>query len=193
MQSLQLILKTSIFDKKTNLIITPELIEYNHKSFSKFEIADLRYGIKAIKGYRFRIGRIYCIDLRSLTGDVIKIRLISLYRIKKTRLEEQYKLVVSALLENFINDISRGFINNFRNKIDFNILGVTFTQEGIRLNNKSEIITWFDLGTKNYWTYFSLFSNSNLTVYKTFEYLNDWNTIVLYSVSRSILKAKNLL
>ena len=101
---------------------------------------------------------------------------------------EKYKLILSALFENFLNDILLYLIAKFNHKIDFKLLGVVFTQEGIILDNKSDIISWFDLGTKNYWTYFSVFSTSDPNKYKAFQYLTDWNTVVLYSVTRHIIK-----
>src|SRR5258705_9452101 len=145
MQSIDLILKTSIFHKESPLIITPEFIEYKNINLSKFEIDQLRYGIKAIRGYRFRIGRIYCIDIKSLTGSIMKIRLKSLYGIRKNRLEKKYKLILNALFQNFINDISGSLIAEFNKKIDFDILGVTFMQEGIILDKESKIISWLNL------------------------------------------------
>jgi len=35
-----------------------------------------------------------------------------------------------------------------------------------------------------------MFSKSDPNYYRAFEYLNDWNTAILYSVSRQILKEK---
>lgn len=192
-QSLNIILRTSIFDKEHALIIDPQFIEYDNTNFSKLEIADIRYGLKAINGYRFTIGRIYCIDVKSLDGRIIKIRLKSLYGIRRKRLGEKYKMILHALWKFYINDIVNGFLKEFINKIDFVLLGVTFTQEGIMLDKKREIISWQDLGTKNYWHYYSMFSISNPHKYRTFQYLTDWNTAVLYSVSRDILQAKALL
>ena len=192
-QPLKLFLKSTIFDKEKVLTIDPEFVEYDGINFSKFEIAEIRYGIKSINGYRFRIGRIYCIDIKSLNGNILKFRLKSLYRIRIKKLEEKYKLILNALFKNYLNDISLTYIKMFNDKIDFSILGVTFSQSGIQLGKKSDIISWIDLGTKNYNSYYSLFSNSDSKNYKLFYYLSDWNTVVLYSVSRSILKAKKLL
>jgi len=192
-QPLKLFLKSTIFEKEKVLIIDPEFLEYDGMNFSKFEIAEVCYGIKAIKGYRFRIGRIYCIDIKSLNGNIIKLRLKSLYRIRIKKLTEKYKIILNALFKNYINDISLTYIKMFNDKIDFSVLGVIFSQAGIQLDKKSDIISWLDLGTKKYNTYYSLFSNSDSKKYKLFYYLSDWNTVVLYSVSRSILKAKQLL
>jgi len=192
-QTIQIHLKSSIFDKEKLLTINPSFIEFDKVILQKSEIAGLRYGIKSIRGYTFRIGRIYCIDIRNLNGDIIKIRLKSLYRVRRILLAKKYKQIVEAIFDNYINDISRDFIKKFNNKNDFKLLGNTFTQEGIILYETNEVITWLDLGTKNYYSYYSLFSITNPNKNKSFYYLADWNTIVLLSVSRHILKSKKLL
>jgi hypothetical protein len=191
-RSLKFHLKASIFESEKTLILEPEFMEFADVNFSKFEITELRYGIKAIKGYRFRIGRIYCIDIKSFSGEIIKIRLKSIYRVRRLHLGIKFKEIVEAVFDNYINDISKDYIQRFKNKNEFNLLGNTFKQEGIILNKTVEIIPWADLGTKNYRTYYSLFSKSNPNLNRSFTYLLDWNTIVLYSVSRSILKVKEI-
>jgi hypothetical protein len=191
-KSIELLVRPTIFDKEKTLIITPEFIEFDNTNLSKFEISELRYGVKAIKGYRFRIGRIYCIDVKNFTGTIVKIRLKSIYRINKKKLGQKYKIIVEALFENFFNDMSNSFIKNFYDGIEFDLAGIKFKKEGILIDKKSEIISWEDLGTKNYSTYYFMFSKSNPNKYKAVNYLTDWNTSVLYSVSRTILKAKEV-
>ncbi|HSV10057.1 MAG TPA: hypothetical protein VLI68_04765 [Hanamia sp.] len=192
LESLKFHLKPSIFESEKILILNPEFLEFETVNFSKLEIAELRYGIRAIKGYRFRIGRIYCIDIKSLSGEIIKIRLKSVYRVRRVYLGKKFKEIVEAILANYINDISKDYFQRFKNKNEFNILGNIFKQEGIVLDKTVDIIPWTDLGTKNYLTYYSLFSKANPNLYRSFTYLLDWNTIVLYSVSRSILKQKGI-
>jgi hypothetical protein len=192
-ESFQLMLKSSIFEQEKTLIIDPAFIQFEKKNISKFEVVELRYGVKAIKGYRFRIGRIYCIDIKSITGEVIKIRLKSLYRINRIKLGEKYKRILKALFINYINDISLSLIDKFNKGIDITILNVTFTQEGIVIDDKSGIIPWIDVSTRNYRAYYYISSNSEPDRYKLFYYLNEWNVGVLYSVSRAILKKRELL
>ena len=192
-QSLTLNLKETIFDKGSTLIISPESIEYQNTSLSKFEIEEIRYGVKFIRGYSFYIGRIYCIDVKSLSGSVMQIRLKSLYSIRKKTLGEKYNAIFQALWENYMRDVAESFINLFKSKIDFDLLGITFTQEGIMFDKKNDLIPWEELGTKNYSRYYAIFSKTNHNNYKAFYYLEDWNTVILYSVSRYILKAKKLI
>lgn len=186
----ELLLKATFFDNGKTITITPEFIEFDNKNLSKFEINELRYGIKSIKGYRFRIGRIYCIDIKSFNETIIKIRLKSIYRINKKKLGKKYQIILNTLFQFFFNDISKSFIKNFNDGIEFDLAGITFKKEGILIDKKSEIIKWEDVGTKNYSTYYSLFSKLNPNKYKALNYLTDWNTSVLYSVSRTILKQK---
>jgi hypothetical protein len=125
--TIHLTVKPSIVEKERKLTIDDNFLEFNNKKFLKSEITGFRYGIKAIKGYRFVIGRIYCIDVQKVDGSVIKIRLKSLYRIKKHQLEEKYSLILNAISKNYIHDIINNYLLLFSNKIDFELLGVTFT------------------------------------------------------------------
>lgn len=167
-QSLTLTLKETVFSKKNTLTISPEYFEYQNISLSKFEIDEIRYGVKAITGSMFRIGRIYCIDVKSLSGNIMKIRLKSLYGIRKKRLNEKFTSILDALWENFMQDLVEHFINLFRSKVDFYLVGISFTQEGILPDKKSQVIPWNDLGTKNYSRYCAIFSKGNPNNYKAF-------------------------
>lgn len=192
-QSLTLNLKETIFEKETTLIISPESIEYQNESLSKFEIDEIRYGVKFIRGYSFYIGRIYCIDIKSVSGTIMKIRLKSLYSIRKKRLGEKYNAILQALWGNYMWNVAESFINIFKSKNDFDLLGIIFTQDGVMFNKKSDLIPWEELGTKNYSGYYAIFSKTNHNNYKAFYYLEDWNTAILYSVLRYILNAKKLI
>ena len=178
-KALHLTIKPSVIESSKALKISTDLFEFGETTLSKFEISDIRYGIKAIRGYRFRIGRIYCIDVKSVTGTIVKIRLKSLYGIRKTKLEEKYKLILKALFENYFNDISTAFMDYYYSQREFDIAGVKFTELGIYLSKSGNIITWNDLGSKTYRSYYSLFPIGNPLFHRTFQYLTDWNTVLL--------------
>lgn len=166
------------------VVINPDSIEYDSTNLSKFEITGIRYGIKNYFGWNLT-GIIYIIELKSITGKVFKIR----FKGRKQAIE-QYKQIVYAIVENFIDDISKSLITQFNNKSNFELLGITFSQEGIKFDSKSEIIPWAEVGTRNYHRYYSIFSTKDSHNYRIFLYLTDWNTVVMYSVSRYILKSK---
>ncbi len=153
----------------------------------------MRYGVKGIRGYSFNIGRIYCIDIKSTQGEIIKIRFRSFYRIRVAILDDMYRKIIQAVHNNFLHDVSNAYFNKFTQKEEFEILGIRFMQDGLVLDKKWEMMPWLDVSTKNYNTYYAVFSMTEPGKNKIFKYITDWNTGVLYSVSRGILKSKGLL
>ncbi|MDP4286208.1 MAG: hypothetical protein Q8891_17500 [Bacteroidota bacterium] len=91
-----------------------------------------------------------------------------------------------------MRDVAESFVKRYKNKIDFDLLGILFSQAGIQLTQQSNLISWEDVGTKNYSRYYAIFSKENPNNYKAFDYLEDWNTDIVYYVSKSILKVKKL-
>jgi hypothetical protein len=199
-QPLHIKLRSSVLDRERQLIIEPGFIEFDDTElkyssptkFYKEEIIEWRYGIKWIRGYQFYIGRIYCIDLKNTAGKIIKLRLKSIYGIRRRLLQNKYSLIWNAIQSNFFTNIAHRQLEKFQSKGNVEVLGVLFNNDGIILDRKSKLIPWLEVGTKNYTRYFAIYSITNPDQYKAFEYLNDWNTSILYSVSRSILKSKNL-
>lgn len=196
---LELYLKSSIFDRQRKLIIDPLYMEFENKDpitavptrFLKEEIDAMRYGVKWIRGYQFYIGRIYYIEIRNREHKVIRMRLKSLYGIRRIALGNKYVQIINALYEHYFNDISQDYINQFTEGESFTILDVTFNKEGIVLRTGTALISWMDVGDKTYSTYYALFSESDPNRYRAFKYIHDWNTGILYSVAKHILKYRN--
>lgn len=193
-------IKSSIFDRERKLVLDKELLTFDDKDrigippakILKQEINAFRFGVRWIKGYMFVIGRVYCIDINSTLGEVIKIRLKSLYGINKEKLAQKYSKILTTLYDVYFDDLIRQYLQQYDDLKDFEILGTTFRQDGLIISPKAIHIAWDDVGIKSYQTYFTVFSKSDPTVFKAFEYLNDWNTGVLYSVTSVILKNKKL-
>jgi hypothetical protein len=196
--ALHLTIKPSLLDRSRKLTISPDYLEFDNRSsvgleptrFEKKDINGLRYGIKPIEGYQFVIGRIYCIDICNKEGQTIKLRLKSLYGVRKLQLARKYSEIVNILLDFFFDDIAKVLLGKFNRGDSFTILDVTFCAEGVQLSKDAQLITWDDLGTKSYFRYYTMYSKANANHYKVFEYLVDWNASTLYSVSRQILKDK---
>jgi len=192
-QSLKYTIKPFLLSSTKQLTIEPSYIEFDGKiKFLKNEVAAIRCGIKGIRGYSFNIGRIYCIDIKNTQGQIMKIRFRSFYGIRREILDDMYRKIIQAVHNNFLHDISNAYFNKFVQKEEFEILGVNFTQDGLILDKKWEMLPWLDVSTKNYSTYYAIFSMTEPTKNKTFKYIADWNTSVLYSASRGILKSKGL-
>ena len=199
----ELELKSTIFDRPRRLIINNEYISFDNRSsvgleptvFQKKEIKGIRYGVRLIRGVYFYIGRIYCIDILNTNREIIRIRLKSIYQIRNKRLTEKYLSIVNSLLEFYFIDLAITLINQFNDGHTIELLGVEFSTAGVKLDAKQKhpLISWDDLKTGSYSSYYVLSSKSDPNNYRHFEWMHHWNTATLYSVSRTILRQKGLM
>lgn len=198
-QSLNISIRPSFFDRERNLIINSDFIEFDDTELKnakptmilKSEISGFKFGIKRIRGYIFYIGTIFCIDVRGTNEQLIKLRLKSLYGINGKEFAEKYSSVLNALYDNYFDGIILNHLNRFENGEHFEIAGVLFNSNGVIFRKKNQLIEWEDLGSKTYSNYYALYSKLQPGNYQAFEYVNDWNTGILYSVIEQILKGKN--
>ena len=196
---LDFVLRSSIFDRPRKLVLDPLYLEFDDNDlasstptkFLKEEIEGIRFGIKWISGYGFYIGRIYCIDIKNNSGKIIKLRLKSIYRIRKDQLADKYVKIANALLRYYFDALALQHIESFQNNQPIEILGVKIDSEGVLFDQKIGKISWNFLGTKRYYTYYTLFSEVDPNKYKAFEYLHHWNTSLLQSVVEAILKIRS--
>jgi len=207
-QEVNLYIKTGLFySDKQQLTISNDFIQYQHSggldSFTRLlkdEIAGYRYGIKWIRGYKFYIGRNYKIFIRNTENRVIQIDFLSLYGIKKKEFNKLYVDILDAIWKMQFQRIAKNFLDKFNSGQSIEILKVIISREGIYIpvsnlfKEQLKVIPWEKVGTSNYRTYFNIHSKEDKAgVHKNFNYLEDWNTAVLYYVVRTILLEKKLL
>ncbi|MHA4847648.1 hypothetical protein ACX0G7_26010 [Flavitalea antarctica] len=63
---------------------------------------------------------------------------------------------------------------------------------GIELPKQKKLLLWADVGTQLYSTYYAIYSKSKPDVYQSFEFLDDWNTGVVYSLVETILQTSGV-
>jgi hypothetical protein len=195
----EIIFKPTFFSDEQKLVLNPEFIEFykspedvNPIRFSKLEIDGFRFGVKWLRGYQLVFGRVYCVDIKSTTGTIIKIRLTSVYKIRVKNLHKTYNLIVNAMLQYYASELVNQYLKLFNYKQPFSILNVYFSQLGIVLNDKYNI-EWNNIDVRTYTRYVAISTKNKSEIYKAFDYIEEWNTLVLYNVLRLILKSKNLL
>jgi hypothetical protein len=195
---LEFMVKSTIMDRQRLLVIDPEYLEFDDQDriseprtrFLKAEIEGIRYGVKAIRGYRFRIGRTFHIDIRDVGGRIIRIRLKSVYRVRRKLLGEKYQAILGAILRYYFHDIMHGYVRQLRSGQPVDLLGVNLNGEGVLFDPKVGRVSWDFIGTKSFWHYYTLFSEENPGKYRTFVFVDDWNAGVLRGVVEAILKDK---
>jgi len=198
------LIKDSFFDRHPKeLLFTPQSIIFSNQKLSvptttdlsKEEPLEFRFGIKWIRGFEFIVGRKYQLLIKNSDGEIIKISFSSYYGINKVHLYNQYAEILNQLWESYFDGLVDHYLALFSQKIPFILANVTFDELGIRIKSANFIkeeeksLLWPDVGTKNYRTYFAIFSKQNPSnINKGYSYLDDWNTGVLYSVIETILK-----
>lgn len=166
--------------------------------FQKDKIKDYRFGIRWIR-FEFTYGREYQIYVRNKENKTIKITFKSYFGRKRKILHTLYNEILDALWEFYFSEMINNFIEKHENGEEFSIGDVQFNKDNISLNvsgifkQNRMSIPWEKVRTRNYHRYFSIYSEENPSeVNRGYNYLEDWNTAVLYSVLRTILRDKKI-
>jgi hypothetical protein len=208
MEEIHFSIKRGLLDnRERKLIINPESIKFENKDsksdtytqFNKDSIVEYRYGIKWIEGIYFTIGREYQIFIRNNENNILKISFKSIYGLNKKEYQNKYAEIVNSIWNYFFSEISESYLTKFQNNEKFSIGNVMFTKNKLTIyvngiiKEEPKTIPWEEVRTRDYQTYFAIYSIENPTnINRGYNYLNDWNTGVLYSVVRTILNTKKI-
>ncbi len=206
MEDIHFSIKRGLLDnRERKLIINPECIKFENKDsksdtytqFNKESIVEYRYGIKWIEGIYFTIGREYQIFIRNSENNILKINFKSFYGFQKKEYHNKFADIVNSIWNYFFSEISESYLTKFQNNENFGIGNVVFTKNHLTINvngiikEEPKTIPWEKVGTRDYQTYFAIYSTDNPTdIYRGYNYLTDWNTDILYSVVRTIINTK---
>lgn len=194
---IEIVFKPTIIDRPHSLVVDSEFLQFgmlNSDSevlfmFSRQDIAAFRYGVKWIKGFEFTIGRVYCVDVKSTSGEIISVRLKSLYSINKDAIWQKYSQILEALSKYYFDDICRNAISKIEDGEEWRHETIIITKSGVHLPKRKMKLPWSDVGSKLYATYYAIYSKSKPDIYESFEFLEDWNTSVIYSITEGILQS----
>jgi hypothetical protein len=189
--------KRNFISIKKTLVFTDEGITLYRKKvkiiqFRKDEINDFRFGIYWIGRIDFYTGSIYRIDLRNKNKKTIKIKLVSPYGINEKKLEKKYSEILTILYDNYLKEIISTFIHRIEGGEQIEIAGILFTNDGVFLEPKQNIVLWHDLNAISTTYYYSLASKQKPEYFTYYKYFTDWNVSIVYGVSQGILKNKGL-
>lgn len=207
MEEKEYVFKRSFKDgKQRRLIFNEKNFKFEDKDFgnnlftvfNKEEITDYRFGVRWIR-FELTYGREYQIFVRNKENKIIKISFKSYFGRRKNLLHKLYSEILNELWNYYFIDIIDQFINKHLNDEEFSIGDVLFTKDTIELNvsgifnQKKVAIPWDKIRTKAYYSYFSIYSVDNPSdINRGYSYKEDWNTNVLHSVLRTLLKQKKI-
>lgn len=197
------IIKRGLFDNNSReLIIHPEYLSFEEKDkyndlitiFKKEEIISYKYGVKWYTFY-LTYAREYQIHILNKEHQVIKIDFTNYFGNKKKESFKKYVDIIESLWINYFEEIAKKLYDDFNSNEEVKLNNILFTKDYIEINNSKLIsknnvkIEWKNVKVKNYQTYFCIYSSENPAKTNfTFNYLNDWNVDIIYSLTNSILK-----
>lgn len=198
--------KRSLLDSHPReLHLHPDFIHFENKNlvkkadtvFKTANIKEFRYGLRWYR-YYFVFGREYQIYIRDSHDKVIKINFSTYFGRKKKNYSKLYSELIDSLWKYYFYPKVSEFLKEFEAGETFQIGEVNINPEGIIIRVSEltkldrQLIPWKDVRTKNYATYFSIYSIQNpRAIHRGYSYKEDWNTAVLYSVVKTILNNKN--
>ena len=191
------LIKSTLFDRDRLLTVHPDYLAFDDNdlisagptTIEKSDIESFRFGIDRIAGLYFVIGRTYRIEVRDHEGNTVKIRLRSIYGVRKKKLGTKYKKIYDALHSTYFNDLGLHYVRLVNDSLPFKLAGVTLTPEAI-VDPKVGTLSWNSIGLKAYTTYFAIYDKSHPKNYHAFDYGIEWNAVLLYSVLDFILRKK---
>tara|TARA_R110000868_G_scaffold29106_5_gene108456 strand:+ start:1866 stop:2504 length:639 start_codon:yes stop_codon:yes gene_type:complete len=206
-KELKVKIKRSFFDNYDRpLHLHPEFIKFEDKdlaknSFTIFKSSDIKEFRYGIRWYRYYVvfGREYQFYIRSFNNEVLKIRFVTYFGRKKKEFNVLYENILNSLWDLYFRNQVDEFLNEFDKGESFQIGEVNINTEGVIIKvsgiikQEIKLILWHNVRTHSYASYFSIYSFENSKeINKGYLYKEDWNTYVLYSVVRTILRNKNI-
>jgi hypothetical protein len=206
MEQFKALLKRGLRDRKPRqLIITDDSISFEDKTFTKdrfttfekSEITAYKFGVRWIRLHLI-FGREYVLYIQNRKNDVLKINFKTYFRYKIKQRHELFNDILEALYTYHFNAIIANYVSLYTAKTQFSIGNVIFSEHGITIQSNASLkvrdifIAWDKIRTKNYYTYFAIYSADDpRNINSAHNYLEDWNSGLLYSIVGSIVKHRN--
>lgn len=185
-------IKTGLFQNQVKVIFDNEILtfisENGEELIKKDKMKGFRFGVRWIRGFEFVIGRIYCLDIR-LNNSIKKIRLYSLYGKNKDKFWGKHQELLNLLYDYYFDEMIQKMFERVYNNEVIKVNKLSISKEGVTLKNGS-FVEWENLNTKLYIEYYMLYPKGNPNNYHSFDFLKDWDTGIVYGLTRGILIEK---
>jgi len=199
------VINCGLFRGKRRLIINEQFLFFERnaiavnpeQAFGKQDITGYNYELQWIR-FELPFGRRYVIRVKNADNKVLSIKITRYFKIGTDTAHKEFNEILSAIRSCFFDYVIDRYLEQHNTHQDFNVETINFTKDGITLPTEFKLaqpvfLPWEDIRTKNYYSYFTIYSASDPgNKYFTFSYANDWNTDMVYSVLRTILRNKNI-
>lgn len=191
-------LKSGLLDRHRKLVLTEEYVEFENKDligqeftrFNKTDIVDFKHGMDWIVWYKFTVGRQFSITFKDKRGKELKIIFKSYFGLN-SHYHQLYSDIVDDIWTYYHKNIVDKYLDRFYNNEELSLQGLKLNQSGIQLTGQSSVLPWERVDMKEYYRYFAIFDKENPQIHSRVSY-NEYETEILWSVIKTILKAKEV-
>jgi hypothetical protein len=192
-------IQRGLFDNvKRKTTVNRDYIEFEDKNLIGAENSRLfwkdfdaiRYGYERIRGYSFYIGLRRKIYIRNKDHDEIKISIASVYNFRHKQRNREFSEILNAIFDFFLNDHVANLIKSIESGETLNLSKVQVSNSKVSfLIKKIEVdIDFLVLNMASYNRFFHIYSEADKEKTIRIDYLEDWNSMILYSVLKYFLK-----
>ena len=120
----------------------------------------------------------------------MKINFKSYFGYNKKACNKLYSDIINAIWSHHFYRLANEFVAEYNQGETFKIGDVVLAPAGLLLRKSdTNLIPWSDVDTRDYATYFSIFSkNDPVNINRGFNYHQDWNTEILKRVVGYIIQ-----
>lgn len=162
------------------------------------QIAGFRYGVHWVRGIYFHVALDFHLYFLLQNKTVIPFSFRSYYGVRKGEYHTFYTELINTVWNRLFVSRVKEMLQQLNdggeveiNKVRISNRGVTIVQSGF-LSDEKVFIPWEEAGTADYATYFVIFSKKDKARFNcSYRYADDWNTMLLNSVLRTVLDNLN--
>ncbi len=170
----------------------------NEKFIPADQIKGFRYGIKWVRGIYFYVALDFHLYFLLHDKQVIPFTFRCYYGVGKERGHRFYTSLINAVWNRLFVSRVKEMLQQLNDgseieisKVRMNSRGVVIIQSGF-ISDEKVLIPWEEVGTADYATYFVIYSKKDKArINCSYRYMDDWNTMVLNGVLRTLLEYSN--
>lgn len=197
-ERVEYLITPGFFDRQRKLVLTEDYLEWENGDLkgreftrlNKSDIIDFKHGVDPIVWYEFTVGRQFSITFKDKSNKELKILFKTHFGLRSEN-RQKYAAIITDVWRLYHSTIVDSFLDRFYNRGEIEIQGIKLKTEGIELREKTGMIPWDKVRTKDYYRYFAIYNRDNSDTHSRVSY-NEYGTETLWSAIKTILKEKEM-
>ena len=185
--------KRTPLSARRKLTIDPLFLEFEgprtNARITKDDMEGFRYGLRVLRFYIITIRKTYTLEVKSSSGKIISIRMHVFFGIGNKKIRAMFISIYKIIHSTYFKDMVVHYVRLLKGGLPYELAGAMLNSEGILLGPKKECIPWLRVGLKLNYLACYIYDLADPLHFRSFDYWQDWNASLLYSVVNYKLKS----